>query len=133
MYVLDSWAILAWLQDERPAADRVDELLAESTDEELAMSWMNVGEVFYITARRRSVQAANKVRRIIEDMPLQLTTPTVDLILEAATLKAHYPLAYADAFAAALALDTDATLVTGDREFEPLESGESLAVMWLPR
>jgi hypothetical protein len=38
-------------------------------------------------------------------------------------------LAYADAFAAALAMAEEATLVTGDPEFKPLE--KSLSIQWI--
>jgi ribonuclease VapC len=46
------------------------------------------------------------------------------LFWEAVTLKATYPISYADAFAAALALREDATLLSSDPEFEAL--GERL-------
>ncbi len=45
-YVLDSWAFLAWLQDE-PAATQVQDLIeaAETNDCELFASIINIGEV----------------------------------------------------------------------------------------
>ncbi len=51
------------------------------------------------------------------------------LALTAAHIKAEYPLAYADAFAAALAMNKDATLVTGDPEFMVLK--DCLPIQWL--
>ena len=42
----------------------------------------------------------------------------------AVRIKAEHPLSYADAFAASLALDREATLLTADPEFESL--GERL-------
>ena len=38
---LDAWAVLAWLDGEQPAADRVDALLSERS----VMSWVNAVEV----------------------------------------------------------------------------------------
>lgn len=133
MYVFDSWAILAWLQDELPAAQTVDELLTSSDPGELVMSCINAGEIFYIVAKSRSRQHADDIRQVLERMPVSLAPVTDELVWQAAELKASYPLSYADAFAAALALAQDATLVTGDREFEPLESGDGLTVKWLER
>lgn len=52
------------------------------------------------------------------------------LALTAARIKAGYPIAYPDAFAAALAQQTEATLVTGDPEFELLE--DSLDIHCFP-
>ncbi|MEW5989188.1 MAG: PIN domain-containing protein [Chloroflexota bacterium] len=46
-------------------------------------------------------------------------------------MKAAYPLSYADAFAAALAQELKATLVTGDPEFRPLIA--LIAIEWLPQ
>jgi ribonuclease VapC len=51
------------------------------------------------------------------------------LAVTAAHIKAEYPLAYADAFAAALAMNKGATLVTGDPEFEVLKN--RLPIQWL--
>jgi ribonuclease VapC len=133
MYVFDSWAILAWLQDERPAAQTVDELLTSSDPGELEMSRINAGEIFYIIAKNRSRQQAEDIRQVLERMPISLSPVTHELVWHAAELKASYPLSYADAFGAALALGKGATLVTGDQEFEPLESAEGLSVQWLQR
>ena len=42
--------------------------------------------------------------------------PSEDRVVAAARMKAEFPLAYADAFAAATAIGLDATLWTGDPE-----------------
>jgi len=79
------------------------------------MSWINLGEVFYVLMRSRgeepAMEAIRDLRRVIE---VQL--PSATLVLEAGRLKARYPLAYADAFAAATSIAWDATLWTGDPE-----------------
>lgn len=53
-----------------------------------------------------------------------------ELVLGAAHIKAEYPIAYADAFAAALAQHHRTTLVTGNPEFKALE--ELVEIQWLP-
>jgi len=51
------------------------------------------------------------------------------LTIEAAKLKAKYPVAYADCFAAALALKKNIKLVTGDPEFKKLE--RDVRIEWI--
>ncbi len=50
-------------------------------------------------------------------------------ILAAAHLRTNHPIAYADAFAAALAQEFNAVLITGDPEFRAL--GGAAAIEWL--
>lgn len=49
--------------------------------------------------------------------------------MSAAHLKAHYPISYADAFAAVLAQELKATLVTGDPEFHAVQ--HLIHIEWL--
>ena len=53
------------------------------------------------------------------------------LVLDAAHLKAHHPISYADAFAAALAARESAVVLTGDPEFEAVQ--DLVEVGWLGR
>ena len=46
---LDSWAVLAWLDGDEPAAAHVQEAFET---ERPWMSWLNVGEVAYLVERR---------------------------------------------------------------------------------
>ena len=79
------------------------------------MSWINLGEVFYVVSRDQGRVEAEHVLRDLRPL-LRLDLPTERRVLEAARIKADHPLAYADAFAAATALAHDAALWTGDRE-----------------
>jgi ribonuclease VapC len=63
-------------------------------------------------------------------IPITLIQASEERILAAADLKAQYPISYADAFAAALAKELDAKVVTGDPEFKTLEP--AILVHWLP-
>ncbi len=66
---------------------------------------------------------------------LKAIEPLIDvdrsLTLAAAHIKAQFPLAYADTFAVALGRQENARVVTGDPEFEAVES--LVAIEWLPR
>jgi predicted nucleic acid-binding protein len=111
-YCLDSWAVVAWLEGDEPAASRVERVMAS---ERPLMSWINLGEVLYVVHRRESQrEARGLVRRLRPRLTLDL--PNEARVLEAATIKAEHRVAYADAFAVATAVAHEATLLTGDPE-----------------
>lgn len=53
-----------------------------------------------------------------------MEVPTADDIWDAASLKGRFPIAYTDAFAAALAQKFACPLVTGDPEFQSVDALE---------
>lgn len=109
---LDSWAVLAWLDGDEPAAAAVQEAFEA---ERPWMSWLNVGEVAYQVERRHGAgEAAAVVRRL--RAAVALDDVTAGRALAAAHVKAEHPIAFADCFAAATAAARDATLFTGDSE-----------------
>lgn len=110
-HCLDSWAVLRWLEGTEPAASRVQALL----DARPLMSWLNVGEVAYVTERAAGPEVAARVVRDLESM-LELDPVSPSRVLEAAAIKATHPMAFADAFALATAAAHGAVLVTGDPE-----------------
>ena len=127
-YVLDSYALLALLEDE-PSAERVSEAVADSATTKY-MSVVNFGEVLYVLERRRSAKASREVRQAFEDSPeITLVEVTVERAAMAAVLKARGGMAFADCFAAALAEETNGTVLTGDPEFAQVE-GE-VNIEWL--
>lgn len=110
--VLDSWAILRYLEDAGPAAAAVADLLDADRP---VVSWINLGEVFYVVRRRYGEEEASSTVRDLRDITTA-ELPTQDRILDAARIKADHPMAYADAFAAATAVAHGAALWTGDPE-----------------
>ncbi|MEV4419304.1 PIN domain-containing protein [Patulibacter sp. NPDC049589] len=113
MIVLDSWALLALLRAE-PAAPAVREAIEESG---LAViSWVNLGEVAYIAARRVGWGRAEEVVRDAARSLVRAEDPDPNLVMHAAKWKADGGLSYADAFAAATAERHRAPLLTGDPE-----------------
>lgn len=130
--VLDSWALIAFFEDE-PAADAVEELLAQAGREKhrLFMTAINWAEVYYNTMREVSQEAAEQHALVIAGLPIEVVGIGDDLKLarQAAIYKATYRLSLADAFAAALAKEKKAELVTGDPEFKVLE--KEIKVAWL--
>ncbi len=110
--VLDSWAVVRYLEDAHPAAEAVADLLEH--DKPL-MSWINIGEIFYVLRRLHGDDKATETVRDLRDV-IDARLPDERLVLDAARIKADHSMAYADAFAAALTIATDATLWTGDPE-----------------
>ena len=130
--VLDSHALLTFFQDE-PGAEQVERLLAraEAGAQRLLLCVVNWGEVYYSTIRKISRPAAEEMAREIAALPIELVAVETDLELvrQAAVYKASGKLAYADAFAAALAKLSDAELVTGDPDFRQVE--DEIKIHWL--
>lgn len=121
--VLDSWAVLALLNDE-PAASRVEPVV-EAGD--VCMSWINLGEVVYETVRRRGAEPA---RIAVEAVRARIDAelPDEGMVLAAARIKARGGLSYADAFCVATARRHKAPLYTGDPEIIAL-AGDDLEVV----
>ena len=116
---LDSWAVLAWLDGDEPAAGAVQ---GAFDAERPWMSWLSVGEVAYQLERRHGVdEAALVVGRLRAAVALDQVTP--DRVLAAAHIKAVHPIAFADCFAAATAQARRATLFTGDPELVDRDLG----------
>ena len=128
--VLDSWALLAFFKDE-PAGLAVEELIHKASAEKirLLLSVVNWGEVYYGMWRAGGEKAAQDAARDISRLPIELVDADLHLTRQAATYKATHKMSYADAFAAALAKEKKAELVTGDPEFKPLE--KEIKINWL--
>lgn len=115
---LDSWAVLAWLDGDEPAARTVERTIKR---ERPAMSWMNLIEVHYRTIRDHGRQEADQV--LAELRPLITEhLPGIAAMRSVSSLKAEHPIALADCFAVALAAEEEAELLTGDPEIIDRES-----------
>ncbi len=128
--VLDSWAVLAYFEGE-PASQAVSELIAEAQDHDatLLMSAVNAGEVWYIIAREVCEPEADQAIESLRKMGVEFVNADWPLVRLAGAFKAKYRMSYADCFAAALAKARKVELVTGDREFEQIES--EIKIRWL--
>ncbi|MBI5283808.1 MAG: type II toxin-antitoxin system VapC family toxin [Chloroflexi bacterium] len=128
-YVLDSFALLAYYRDEFGAA-RVRQLLA-NREHNHWMSVINLGEVYYRLNRLQRGLKPDDFSHQAMRLPIQVVDANRGLTLAAAHIKAGHAMAYADCFAAALAMQFDAIVVTGDPEFEQLENEGLITVEWL--
>lgn len=129
-YVLDSWAILSYFQDE-PAAAKVEDIIADAHEHDipLLMTVVNAGEVWYIKARRSSQSDADVAIRELRQLGIHFVDIDWELAHEAARFKTKNRMSFADCFAAALAKQRKAHLATGDPEFKQVES--EITIGWL--
>lgn len=129
-YVLDSYAMIAYFEDEA-GADRVAQILRQLIQGKAKayMSVVNWGEVYYNTMREEGVAEAEKVILQLDKFPIQMVEVNRDFAYETGKLKGKYRIAYADCFAVALPEKLNATLVTGDPEFKKLK--ERISIQWI--
>lgn len=133
-YVLDANAAIRYFMPEPNdvGAEKIESLIenAKSGRSRIWMSAVNLGEVFYILLRRLRDDDALKYIHTLQRAVL-IHEPDTNHTISVARLKYGYKLGYADAFAAALAIEHNATLVSADPAFEKLE--RKLKWMKLPR
>jgi predicted nucleic acid-binding protein len=129
-YVFDASALFAFLRD-RPGAAKVDELLKEARRgrAKLLMSAVNYGEVYGLLLRQYGADQADAAAYAVSPLPIEMLDATPQRAFQAADLKAKHKLHYVDSFAAALAIEYKATLVTSDSDFRKL--GQGFPVVWL--
>ena len=129
--MLDSWAVLAYLDGE-PAAQHVRQMLRNARRRQVVvlLSLIAYGECLYVIEREKGLQDAQRAVAIIDQLPLRVMPADRTLVFEAAHMKARYPLSYADAFSVALARRHDGRVMTGDPEFKAVET--EIGVHWLP-
>lgn len=128
--VLDTWAMFAYLKGE-PSAQEVRQALrrAKRNEIEVLFSLINYGECLYMIERKRGIQQVHESISVIDHSSVVVVPADRSLVFAAARLKARYPISYADAFAAALAKRSQASLMTGDPEFKAVE--QEIAIHWL--
>ena len=128
--VLDSHALLAFLRGE-PGEEQVAALLEKAgvRDAPLHMTEVNYAEVKYTVIRKDGAERWEEIARGLPALPIEFHPADRRLSDLAGDFKARFKLSLADAFAAALAKEKKAELVTGDPEFKPLE--KEIKVTWL--
>lgn len=129
-YVLDASALIAFLED-KAGAQKIEAMLIEArrAHARIFMSSLNYGEVYSKLLRDQSQEQARRTISGVSPLPIEIQDVTAQRSFRAAEIKNTYKLYYADAFAAGLAIEHKATLVTGDSDFKKL--GHGFPVLWL--
>jgi predicted nucleic acid-binding protein len=128
--VLDSYALLAFLRGE-DGEEKVAALLerAGERDHPVHMTEASYAEVKTITIRKEGAARWAEIAPELRALPIEFHPIDRGLADVAAGIKARHKIRLADAFAAALAWERKAELVTGDPEFAPLE--KEIRIVWL--
>jgi ribonuclease VapC len=128
--VLDTHGLLVFLERE-PGFEKVKSLFVAALEEDndLLMTSVNFGEVYYIILREFGEKKVNEVEKIIRTLPIEIVDVDMQLAREAARFKATKRISYADCFAAALAKLHKGEIVTGDKEFKALE--DEVKISWI--
>jgi len=128
--VLDSWAVIAYLEGES-SAKKVADHIADAHEQNipLLISVVNAGEVWYIIAREASVSDADRSITELRHLGIEFIDADWTLAHEAGGFKSKYKMSFADCFAAALAKHRKALLLTGDPEFKQV--GTQITIDWL--
>jgi predicted nucleic acid-binding protein len=128
--VFDASALFGFLQ-EKASANKVNELLKEALHgrADILMSAVNYGEVYGSILREHGPERAVATINAVQPLPIRLIDATPQRAFRAAEVKAKYKLHYVDSFAAALAIEYKATLVTSDSDFRRL--GHGFPMVWL--
>jgi ribonuclease VapC len=128
--VLDSWAVIAFFEDE-PAGKKIADLIANAHEDGIPvyMTVVNVGEVWYITAREISEEAANNIVKELNGLRIEFMDANWEITQEAARFKSKNRMSYADCYAAALTKLKKGVLVTGDNEFRALD--DQIGIQWV--
>jgi predicted nucleic acid-binding protein len=132
-YVLDANALIGFFEGRLGVAKKVRRLLSETVrqDSRLLMSAVNWGEVFYIEWRYHGEAKAREAEAKLQELPVEVIPADRERASRAGALKQKHALGYADAFAAELAIESGAWLVTADPEFAKV--GKALLLHSLPR
>ncbi len=130
LFVFDSFALLAFFQAEE-GAETVKVILEKALKKEahVYMSAINLGEIYYLSVRKLGEIQAEQMLDDIEKLPITIEEASLERIMEAARIKARYTVSYADAFCISLAKELKAPVVTGDPEFNQLDS--LIEIIWL--
>jgi ribonuclease VapC len=130
--VLDSFALLS-LYHREPGWQVVQRALyvQEKARNRAILSWINWGEFYYVVKRRVGHAKTMDALRLLEQLPIDLFPVDQPLVKAAAEIKSEHTLSYADAFCVATAQRLDATVLTGDPEFESVE--RLIKIRWLTK
>jgi predicted nucleic acid-binding protein len=131
-YVLDASAVLDLLEN-GPGAERVAQILAAADKQEnnISMSVLNWGEVFYNVWQHHGEEAARSTIAELSRLPIDIVPVDQEQGLKAGEIKALHKLSFVDCVAGSLAELRNSTLVTADRDFQRV--GRRIRVLWLAR
>ena len=130
IYVLDSFAFLAYLTDE-PSAARIEKLIEDAKNAEcrLLLPLVKLGEILYIIERRGDVTKAQETLALLRQLPIEILPADEQAVFSAAQIKAGPFLIVCRCLCFRVALRQDAIVLTRDPEFQSVK--KLITIEWL--
>ena len=127
-FVLDASALIAFFED-LPGGERVEDVIKRALEGKvhLSMCVVNWGEACYSISRAKGSAATRKTLTGLAQLPVELFDANSELTTLAVGIRIEYGLPYASCFAAALARQRRASLMTADRIFSQMEKQVNIA------
>ena len=121
VFILDTSALLAYIEDE-DGAEYAEDLLIRAERNEIAIyiAFVSLTEVMYITLQEKDENTAQARVDLIKSLSCIVEESSETLNFTAARLKAKNHISLADAYIAALCRERNGILVHKDPEFEKL-------------
>jgi predicted nucleic acid-binding protein len=121
VFILDTSALLAYIEDEDGAEYAEDLLIkAERNEITICISFVSLTEVMYITLQEKNEDLAEARVDLIKSLSCTIEESSENLNFSAARLKARNRISLADAYIAALCQERNGILVHKDPEFEKM-------------
>ena len=128
--VLDSYSLLCYLEGAAGSQELIGVLQqARDSDKNIRVSAVSWGEVYAALERELGKSRTDDLMHALETLPVEVVDVDAATAKQAASLRVAKGLANEGSFAAALAKQRKATLVTGDRSLGKL-NGE-IKIKWL--
>lgn len=128
--ILDSHALMIFLEKET-GFKKIESIFIDASqkDNNLLMTTVNYGEVYYIILRECGQEKLSEIEKIIVTLPIDIIDVDKKLAQQAARFRANKKISYTDCFAAALAKLNKGEVITGDEEFRALE--KEVKILWV--
>lgn len=128
--VLDSYSLLCYLEGDAGSQELIGVFQqARDSDKNIRVSAVSWGEVYAALEKELGKSRADDLMHALETLPVEVIDVDAATAKQAASLRVARGLAYECSFAAALAKQRKATLVTGNRSLGKL-NGE-IKIKWL--
>lgn len=115
--LLDSWAWIEYWRGSRNA-DRAGSYIESS--EEAVISSINLAEI-YVWILRQYGQKQAETKKTVVEKRCSVINLDASIAIEAAKIKHYRKMALADSIVLATAINSNAKVITGDRDFEGSE------------
>lgn len=117
-YVLDTSALLTYLQSEEGSKIIEEILMTAKRSNHVYISFITLMELYYIIWQEEGEHKAKEILVLLKSLPIQIVESNHRITLIAGRIKANHKLSVADAFIVATAIEKEAMLVHKDPELE---------------